>query len=39
VLVEKRLVNDAQVEPNAIASRLELTPIGQALLARFDEAA
>ncbi|MCW3647401.1 hypothetical protein K6Y74_29460 [Burkholderia cenocepacia] len=39
VLVEKRLVDDAQVRMNAIAARPALTPIGQLLLARFDEAA
>ncbi len=39
VLVEKRLVDDTQVRMNAVAARPALTPIGQMLLARFDEAA
>jgi len=39
VLVEKRLVDDTQVRVNAVAARPALTPIGQLLLARFDEAA
>lgn len=39
VLVEKRLVDDAQVRADAIASRPALTSSGRALLARFDEAA
>lgn len=39
VLVEKRLVDGALVRMNAIAARPALTPIGQMLLARFDEAA
>ncbi|AIO41143.1 hypothetical protein KDW55_23465 [Burkholderia sp. AU19243] len=39
VLVEKRLVDDTQVRVNAVAARPALTPIGQMLLARFDEAA
>ena len=39
VLVEKRLVVDTQVRMSAVAVRPALTPIGQMLLARFDEAA
>jgi hypothetical protein len=39
VLVEKRLVDDTQVRMNAVAARPALTPIGQMLLACFDEAA
>ena len=39
VLVEKRLVDDTQVRMNAVAAHPALTPIGQLLLARFDEAA
>ncbi|RQS72295.1 hypothetical protein DID96_11120 [Burkholderia sp. Bp8963] len=39
VLVEKRLVDDAQLCANPVAARPALTPVGQALLARFDEAA
>ncbi|WP_175688017.1 hypothetical protein [Burkholderia anthina] len=39
VLVEKRLVDATQVRVNAVAARPALTPIGQLLLARFDEAA
>ncbi|MGS0895862.1 hypothetical protein ACVBGC_25520 [Burkholderia stagnalis] len=38
VLVEKRLVDAAQARTNAIAARPALTPIGQMLLARVDEA-
>ncbi|MBR8060220.1 hypothetical protein [Burkholderia dolosa] len=39
VLVEKRLVDDTQARMNAVAERPALTPIGEMLLARFDEAA
>ncbi|MCR4470686.1 MULTISPECIES: hypothetical protein [unclassified Burkholderia] len=39
VLVEKRLVDATQVRVNEVAARPALTPIGQMLLARFDEAA
>ncbi|MCA8108874.1 MULTISPECIES: hypothetical protein [Burkholderia] len=39
VLVEKRLVDDTQVRVNEVATRPALTPIGQMLLARFDDAA
>lgn len=39
VLVEKRLVDDTQMRMNAVAARPALTPVGQMLLARFDEAA
>lgn len=39
VLVEKRLIDDTQVRVNEIAARPVLTPIGQMLLSRFDEAA
>ncbi|RQU41703.1 hypothetical protein DF147_19100 [Burkholderia cenocepacia] len=38
-LVEKQLVDDTQVRVDEIAARPALTPIGQMLLARFDEAA
>ncbi|MXN78264.1 hypothetical protein GR157_26400 [Burkholderia sp. 4701] len=39
VLVEKHLVDDTQARANPIAARPALTSIGQALLARFEEAA
>ncbi|MGU7783887.1 hypothetical protein [Burkholderia sp. PU8-34] len=39
VLVEKQLVDDTQVHANPVAARPALTPVGQALLARFDVAA
>nr|WP_232458948.1 hypothetical protein [Burkholderia ubonensis] len=39
VLVEKRLVEDTRVRANPAAARAALTPVGQALLARFDAAA
>lgn len=39
VLVEKRLVDASQSRMNAVAARPALTPIGEMLLARFDEAA
>jgi hypothetical protein len=39
VLVEKQLVDDTQMRVSAVAARPALTPIGQMLLARFDEAA
>ncbi|WP_126286647.1 hypothetical protein [Burkholderia stagnalis] len=39
VLVEKHLVDDTQARANPFAARPALTLIGQALLARFGEAA
>ncbi|KWF20360.1 hypothetical protein [Burkholderia pseudomultivorans] len=39
VLVEKQLVDDTQSRTNPVAARPALTPTGQMLLARFDEAA
>ncbi|KVD19146.1 hypothetical protein WJ47_19250 [Burkholderia ubonensis] len=39
VLVEKHLVDDTQARAHPAAARPALTPVGQALLARFDAAA
>ncbi|AOK15516.1 hypothetical protein WT26_05465 [Burkholderia cepacia] len=39
VLVEKHLVEDTQARAHPAAARAALTPVGHALLARFDAAA